>query len=200
MINSYSNAPTFVQEFIDHTMNVEGEYVNDPDDRGGETRYGITKRVAETFSDYWDNYGWDGDMRSLPYGFAQDIYAHEYYYRPKFNLWEGVSTYIAKELFDTGVNMGTVTPVKYVQRWLNVFNQQEKFYDDLVVDGLLGGKTINAYNVLCDKRGNSTVENIIYNCLNALQCVNYLEIAESKPSQEKFVFGWVANRVDYNPF
>jgi|TARA_A100001391_G_scaffold33224_1_gene17950 lysozyme family protein len=189
-----------VQEFIDHTIYVEGEYVNDPDDRGGETRYGITKRVAETFSDYWEDYSWDGDMRTLPYGFAQDIYAHEYYYRPKFNLWEGVSDYVVKELFDTGVNMGTSEPVKYIQRWLNVFNRQEKYYPDLVVDGLLGSKTINAYKVLCDKRGNSTVENIIYNCLNALQCVNYLEIAESNPSQEKFVFGWVANRVDYNPF
>lgn len=200
MKNSYNNAPDFVQEFIAHTIYVEGEYVNDPDDRGGETRYGVTKRVAESFSHHWHEYDWDGEMETLPLLFTQDLYAHEYYYRSKFNLWEGVSELIAKELFDTGVNMGTMAPVKYIQRWLNVYNQQGKWYKDLVVDGFLGSKTINAYKTLCDKRGNATVENVMYNCLNALQCVNYLEIAESKPSQEKFVFGWVANRVDYKPF
>ena len=34
------------QAFTDEVIRIEGGYVNDPDDPGGETKYGITKRLA----------------------------------------------------------------------------------------------------------------------------------------------------------
>ena len=196
MINAYSDSPIFVKKFVDDTLEHEGGYVNNPDDNGGETNWGITKRVAESFSDYWENYNWDGEMATMPRVFAQDLYVYEYYYRPKFNLMEEESKLISKELFDTGVNMGTSKPVKFLQRVLNVSTDGEA----LVVDGLLGNKTVESYRKLCNKRGETVAENFVYNCLNSLQCVNYIEIAERDKTQESFVFGWITNRVDYQPF
>ena len=35
---------TQFDEIIDHVLEHEGGYVNDPKDLGGETKYGITKR------------------------------------------------------------------------------------------------------------------------------------------------------------
>lgn len=199
MINCYNSSPDFVKGFVENVLKHEGGYSNNEKDRGGETNYGITKRIAESFSDYWDSYSWDGDMKTMPLEFAKDLYVYEYYTRPKFYLFQKESTLITKELFDTGVNMGTKKPVIFLQRCLNVLNKGGSLYEDLVVDGLLGGKTVNAYKELCNVRGELT-EAFVYNCLNALQCVNYIEIAEKDSSQEEFVFGWIANRVEHQPF
>ena len=44
------------QRVIDQIIKVEGGYVNDPSDSGGETNYGITKHVAR-------KYGYKGSMK-----------------------------------------------------------------------------------------------------------------------------------------
>lgn len=139
-------------------------------------------------------------MVNMPVEFAQDLYCYEYYYRPNFNIVAERSELIAKELFDTGVNTGYILPSKFFQRLMNVFNNKGSYYEDIVVDGIIGRNTMSAYDKLCQKRGNASVENLIYNCLNALQCVNYIELAEKRMKDEEFVFGWIINRVDYQPF
>ena len=44
----------------------EGGYVNDPLDTGGETNFGITKRVAQ------EN-GYNEDMKSIPMDFVSSL-------------------------------------------------------------------------------------------------------------------------------
>jgi lysozyme family protein len=200
LINSYQESPYFVQDFINHTISLEGDYVNDEDDRGGETRFGITYHTAQKYLPYKEDYSWDGDMKTLPITLAQDIYAYEYYSCPKIYLIAEKSEILAKEVFDSAVNMGATTPIKFFQRLLNVFNNKQSYYNDIVVDGYLGQETISAYNKLCARRGEVSVENVFYNALNAMQCVKYIDIAEGDHSQESFVWGWIANRVDYVPF
>ncbi len=200
MRNIYLSTPDTIQETIKHIIEVEGGYTNNPDDTGGETTWGITKRVSRMYSDWWHTFNWDGDMKTLPVDLARAIYLEEYYYSPKFYLLEDYAPLIVKELTDTGVNCGTGTSTKFLQRVLNSFNNKEDYYDDLVVDGLMGSKTVDAYKALCDKRGNAVTENVVYNCLNALQTVRYVELTEKREKNETFAWGWIANRVDYTPF
>lgn len=187
---NYQNCPLWVKDFILQTISLEGDYSDHKDDVGGKTKYGIIERVAR------EN-GYSGKMADLTKEFAQEIYASEYYYRPNFHLMEGYSEAITKELFDTGVNCGQRVPVKMLQRVLNALNLKESLYEDLVVDGLLGNKTVLAYKNLCDKRGELETEKVVYNTLNALQTVHYLEICEKREANESFAWGWISKRVNY---
>ena len=51
---------------IDAILRAEGGYVNDPQDKGGETNYGITVAVARAN-------GYTGPMRDLTVAVARDI-------------------------------------------------------------------------------------------------------------------------------
>ena len=55
------------KDIINHVIEIEGGYVDDPSDSGGETNYGITKAVAR-------RYGYAGHMRDLPREVAYQIY------------------------------------------------------------------------------------------------------------------------------
>ena len=68
---------------------------------------------------------------------------------------------IADELFDTGVNMGISRAVKYLQTGLNVLNRNGSLYADIVIDGMLGPKTITAMAACLLKEKAETLLNIL---------------------------------------
>lgn len=193
MKNSYKNAPPFVQGIVDHIIDTEGGYVDNKDDSGGKTKYGVTEKVARAN-------GYEGHMSELTITFAQDLYVTEYYLAPKFNLVEEVSETLAKEMMDSGVNVGYRTPIKWFQRLLNVSNCKQKYYKDIEVDGYLGSKSIGAYTALCKRRGELEAERYMFNGLNSFQQVYYVELAERREKDETFVYGQIVNRVEYLPF
>lgn len=190
----------FVWDQVSHVLSVEGGYVNDPSDSGGETKYGITLSTAKEFSSHWskyttdDNKSWCGSIITMPKDFAADVYTYKYFYKPKFNLV--VDNKIAKELFDTGVNCGTLVPVKWLQELLNVFNNKGKYYPDMVVDGYLGNTTFKALSKFTSIRGAEGLT-ILYNALNCKQGSFYIDLATRREKDEKFVYGWFSNRVDF---
>lgn len=167
-----------LDQIIDATIKAEGGYVNDPADRGGSTKYGITERVARAN-------GYVGNMRDLPLQTARDIYFHEYATKPGFVSFP---SQVAAELFDTGVNMGTATATKFLQRAVNALAGS-----GIAVDGKMGPATRSAVNTYLQSRGNAV--DILVKALNGLQCTRYIEIVEANPSQRKFINGWIANRV-----
>ncbi len=65
-------------------------------------------------------------MRNLTREQALAILESDYWYGPRFDQVAEVSIPIAAELCDTGVNMGPSVQVKWFQRWLNVFNNQQQ--------------------------------------------------------------------------
>ena len=81
-----------VEDLIDELIEREGGYVNDPADKGGPRRFGITEAVARA-------HGYAGAMIELPRDEAAAIYRRLYWLRPRFDQ-------VAAELFDTGANMG----------------------------------------------------------------------------------------------
>lgn len=170
-----------------HTVGLEGGYSNHPNDRGGPTKYGITEQVARA-------HGYTGDMRDLPLSVAQTIYKTQYWDISRLDAVQALSPLLAEEMFDTGVNMGVATAGKFLQRALNVFNQQASIYPDIEVDGIIGPMTIDCLKRYVAQRGTLGIK-VLFSALNAQQGVRYMEIAEKNPTQEDFEFGWWANRV-----
>lgn len=180
------------------TMANEGGYSKDPDDVGGETYKG----VARNYHQNWK--GWDlVDSHRNSGTFKQDLQDDEVlqqlvkdFYKENFwdvNLLDKVSSQnIANEMFDTGVNMGTTTIAKFLQRALNYLNKNESLFDDLVTDGKIGNKTLIALQVIL---GNGE-DKLLYKILNVLQAEHYLEYMDKSPTQEKFARGWFS-RVDF---
>jgi lysozyme family protein len=168
---------TFDQILADVLRN-EGGYVNDPNDAGGETMFGITKAVARAS-------GYTGPMKDLPKARALEIYRGKYIVAPGFGLVGNVSMPIAAELVDTGVNMGPTVAGRFLQRALNGLGD-----GSLVVDGNVGPATIAALKAFLTKRG-AEGERRLLALLNAEQGVRYLELAEARAQNRTFLYGWL---------
>jgi lysozyme family protein len=166
----------------------EGGFVNNPDDRGGPTRWGVTEKVARA-------HGYQGDMRELPRETALAIFDADYWTGPRFDQVHAVSERIAEELCDTGVNMGPGVQAKMLQRWLNVFNLKGVLYPELVADGQIGPRTLVALKAFLAKR-DSEGEAVMVRALNCSQGGRYLELAEQREANEAFVYGWMLSRVE----
>lgn len=177
---------SFLSAF-EHTVGIEGRYSNDATDRGGETMYGITVRVARAN-------GYNDEMREMPLSVAKAIYKLQYWDLLKLDEVNEMSEAVAFELFDTAVNMGVSTSGEFLQRALNVLNLSGSIYQDMKVDGVVGPVTVAALRELLRKRGKPGAV-VMCNMLNSLQGCRYISIAERDQSQEKFEFGWFANRV-----
>ncbi|MFC4291803.1 glycoside hydrolase family 108 protein [Sphingorhabdus arenilitoris] len=176
-----------IDELIEDVIEREGGYVNHPDDRGGATCWGITEAVAR-------RNGYHGPMRQFPVREAAAIYKKLYWAAPQFDQIAKIAPQVAAELFDTGINMGTGTATGFLQRALNALNRNARDYPDLTVDRRIGPKTIFAVSSFIRKRG-SNGETVLLKALEALQGSHYLRLAETRPSQEAFLYGWLANRI-----
>lgn len=108
---------------FERLMKHEGGYVNHPNDPGGETMYGVTKRVANAHG-YW------GDMRNLPRSLAKQITEKSYYKAVK---GDDLDRLIAWQLTDAAYNHGNRQAVKFLQRAVGASD-----------DGLIGDRTLKA--------------------------------------------------------
>ncbi|MFS6935306.1 glycoside hydrolase family 108 protein [Klebsiella oxytoca] len=160
----------------------EGGYVNNPNDKGGPTNWGITQAVARA-------HGYNGDMRNLTRQQALNILEADYWYGPRFDQVSAVSPDIAAELCDTGVNMGPAVAARFLQRVLNVMNNQGGLYPDIAIDGQIGPRTIAALNSYLISRG-STSTRVMLKALNSLQGARYIDLSEQRPANKTFTFGW----------
>ena len=102
---------------------------------------------------------------------------------------------MAAELFDTGVNMGPAVAATFLQRALTALNRNGRDYRDLVPDGRVGPRTLAALDSYLQARGRSGGETVLMRALEALQGERYLRLAERRPANEAFLYGWLANRV-----
>jgi lysozyme family protein len=176
-----------VDELIDELIEREGGYVNHAADKGGPTRFGITEAVARA-------HGYAGAMAELPRDEAAAIYKRLYWLRPRFGEVAQRSPRLAAELFDTGANMGPAVAATFLQRALTALNRNGKDYPDLVPDGRIGERTLAALDAFLKVRGRGG-EAVILRAIEALQGERYLRLAERRPANEAFLYGWLANRI-----
>jgi len=176
-----------VAALIDGVIEREGGYVDHPADRGGPTNWGITQAVARAN-------GYMGDMRALPRAVAVDIYRRLYWERPRLAQIADRWPRLAAELFDAGVNMGPPTAIGFVQRALNALNRGARDFPDLTVDGRLGPATLAALDAFRRLRG-AAAEGVLVKAVTALRGERYIALAEARPANEAFAYGWLANRM-----
>lgn len=178
---------TKLKEIVDeYILPVEGGYVNDPNDSGGETMYGITKRTARY-------YGYYGNMKDLSKNLAREIYVKMFVIDRGYDKIANINEHIAGEMLEAEVNVRAREPIKWLQRILNAANIQQKIYEDLEVDGYAGPKTCSTLYDLLQYREKEG-EKFIITCLNHLQGVYYLERCEAREENENFFYGWIMRR------
>lgn len=175
------------EQIINGIIEREGGYVNDPRDSGGETMYGITVAVAR-------KYGYTGRMSALPRETAFKIYESLYWKSLSLDQVEAIAPHVAAEMADTGVNMGTGRAAGFLQRSLNALNREQSDFGDLAVDQKIGGGTLLALQVYIRNRG-AEGEAVLVSMLNCLQGAFYVELAEKRQKDERFVYGWFLHRV-----
>lgn len=176
-----------INQLIDSVIEREGGYVDHPADRGGPTRWGVTEAVAQ-------RQGYGGDMRAFPKSDAAAIYRRLYWHAPRFDAVASRAPALAAELFDSGVNMGTGTATAFLQRALNALNRNGTDFSDLKIDRFIGPATLLALDAFLTKRGKGG-EAVLLRAIEALQGAHYIRLAEARPAQEAFVYGWLANRL-----
>jgi lysozyme family protein len=115
---------TEFNDIIEVVLHHEGGYVNDPDDPGGETNFGIAKRSHP-----------DVDIANLTKDGAKEIYKEHYWDRNKV---ESLSEDLRHIYFDMCVNQGRGRAVKILQQAANAKGA------GLKVDGGMGPMTIAA--------------------------------------------------------
>lgn len=104
---------------VEHILLKEGGYVDDPADRGGETKYGISKRSYPSL-----------DIKALSKDKAKEIY--------KIDFWNSVKAeHLPEQLrltvFDMAVNAGVKRAILLLQECAKV-----------EMDGVIGPKTLKA--------------------------------------------------------
>lgn len=176
-----------IDQIIDNAISVEGGYSNHPSDTGGRTCWGITERVAR-------RWGYTDDMRHLPKSRAAAIYKSQYWSRPGFDRVHALAPDLAAELFDTGINMGPAIATGFLQRALNALNREGKDFAEILVDKKLGTQTLGALRAFLKRRGKSG-EDVLLKAVEALQGARYIRLAEKRPANEAFLYGWLANRI-----
>jgi lysozyme family protein len=125
-----------VEAIADEIVAREGGYVNDPDDPGGATKFGVTigtmKRLALDLTG--DDKITIADVKKLTRVQAKKIFVRDYFYRPKINMLPDV---LQATVFDMYVNSGG-NAVKILQRLLRDMGQT------VDVDGAIGPQTAGA--------------------------------------------------------
>lgn len=149
---------------MDTVLKNEGGYVFNPADKGGETKYGISKRAYP-----------DLDIKNLTKEYAVTLYKKNYW--EKFPFYAIKDDDVAIKMFDLAVNMGTKKAIQILQRALT------KCGIKLIDDGVAGTLTLDAIN----KIDAATLLIAMKECAADY----YRAIVANNPAQQVFLKGWL---------
>ena len=164
---------------IVRVLREEGGKVNDPDDPGGATNYGISLRWLSGLDNVGD-FDLDGDVD------ADDIWAmteadaiglyHKYWWT-KFKYERVDDQRIADSLFSFSINMGSRRAHKLTQRALLACGEH------IIVDGILGPISFTALN--------GVSQDMVLGALKAEAACFYRGLARRRPTSAKYLKGWL---------
>lgn len=164
---------------IKRTLIWEGGWSNDPDDHGGATKYGITQN---TLSRWRKSFVSERDVRGLSLSEAEEIYAAWYWDGP------GISSLPRQEIreavYDFGVNSGPNRAIKALQRVVGAYP-----------DGVIGPQTIAAVVSAIDSDG----WRYVLDKFCDRRAMFYKSVVRAKPSQVKFLRGWMRRCDAFRP-
>ena len=168
---------------LDAVLEREGGFVDDPDDPGGATKFGITRGVLAA---------WRGtdvtvhDVETLSVVEARAILAELYYHRPHIDrLPESLQPF----LFDSAVNHGPVTAVRFLQRVLGAVAAEPP-----APDGILGRATLAAAEAEARRLGPWLEASLVDERRRF-----YCRLAARRPALAKFLHGWLRRATAFEP-
>jgi len=176
-----------VQQLAKDIVAREGGFVNDPDDPGGATNFGVTIHTLRRLRP-GQRVGVE-DVRALTREDAVAIYLDHYFNRPRIAelpqpLWPTV--------FDMQVNAGA-NAVRLLQRLLVDMGQ------DVAVDGAIGPQTIAAAHRAYDRAPNHMVD-----AYGIARRDYYYQLADQRPASRKFARrrdggkgGWITRAEEF---
>ena len=159
----------------------EGGYSNHKSDEGGETNYGVSLRFLKTLGLYGD-FNNDGcingnDIKNMDVEEAKALYKEFWWDKHKYHHIN--SPRIVTKILDMSINLGSYNAHCIIQNSLNDFGE------DLIVDGIIGWKTITAINNC--KETNKLLSYIIANLSKY-----YLKLYDrDKKKRVNFIVGWL---------
>jgi lysozyme family protein len=169
----------------------EGGYVNDPDDPGGATKYGVTIHTMRRLG--LDLTG-DGivdahDVKALSEAEAIEIFKSHYFQTPRIGeLPETLQTSVFDMYVDAGANA-----VKILQRLLVKFGQT------VSIDGALGPQTIAAAHAAA-----ATAPNHLADAYGIARRNYYYALADTRPASRKYARtqaggkgGWITRAEEF---
>ncbi len=152
----------------------EGGFVDDPDDPGGATKYGVTLATLRRLGMDLDGDGRVGvaDLRRLDRAQAVDIFLRHFFRRPGL---DGLPEALQAPVFDMYVNAGA-NAVRILQRLLREMGH------DLAVDGVIGPQTRAA------ARDAARPDPIVLRDAYGVARRNYyFRLADLRPASRKYV-------------
>ncbi len=162
-----------VEEIATEIVGREGGFVNDPDDPGGATKYGVTihtmRRLGIDLTG--DGQVTNADVRRLTRDKAIEIYVEHYFRRPGLG---GLPEQLQPSVFDMYVNAGG-NAIRVLQRLLNDMGEQ------LTVDGALGPMTLAAAH-----RAAEAAPGHIADAYGIARRNYYYALADARPASRKY--------------
>lgn len=171
---------------------VEAGFVDNPDDKGGATNFGITHITAKEWQSLWAKYNWNGDMRTMPKDLAYEIYDKGWWQKLSLDPIFAVSPPLAERIFDFGINAGRGNAGRCLQMLLNVLNKQQTLWPDLAIDGAVGPGTIKAFDAFMRHHAKDphAVHKLTMMMFSA-QNWHYVLISLERERNETFTNGWM---------
>ena len=162
-----------VRQIAEEIVVREGGYVNDPDDPGGATNFGVTIHTMRRLG--LDLTG-DGrvdvaDVKRLTRPQAVDIFIDHYFTRPRINA---LPMPLQPSVFDMYVNAGS-NAVKILQRMVSAMGFACK------ADGVIGPQTIAAA-----QKAEDAARNFIVDAYGIERRNYYFRIADRRAASRKF--------------
>ena len=154
-------------KIIDELIRREGDkFTNDPVDKGGPTKYGITQA---TLSRYLGRPATVAEVQALSEDTARNIYATMYIEEPGFARIQ--NEHLRELLVDCGVNHGPSRPIRWLQAAVGARP-----------DGVLGRGTSVLTNTASAK--------VVFAKVLCERLRFYEDLDDNDPSQERFQDGW----------
>lgn len=162
-----------VEQIAEEIVAREGGFVNDPDDPGGATNFGVTIHTMRRLGLDLDRDGNVdvGDVRALSRAQAVTIFIDHFYRRPGI---AGLPEALRASVFDMYVNAGA-NAVKILQRLLREMGEA------VDVDGLIGPQTQAAA-----ARAAQAAPDHIGDAYGIARRNYYLALADARPTSRKF--------------
>jgi len=169
------------------TLAHEGEYVNDPDDSGKETYRGISR------ANHGDWKGWSvidqcKIKSNFPFNLAKVVdlekqielfYLYEFWLPLKGDLIANQDT--ADSIFDFAVNSGIKTTVLIVQSVIGT-----------KMDGIIGEKTLQKLN--------SLDFGYFQPAFTVAKITHYISIIKKRPTNKKYLYGWIIRALEFSQY